>query len=216
MHKYQRTDSAWANACTTPINVHHEGFDPSAGELLPAFARVDLVKDAVTPIDPPATSDALHRPEEFGDSWSDELVEEDRRKIAAYLAPHAHLERFLGWIDFRVGGRSNRFDVNPAQPCGIVFEVPRHSLMTSIEWRTFDDLLIGNFARTIFEGAWTKRGTAALYPDFGPFLCKYGDNGNARSASELRGYFGEYLRRGFFRPELDPELACAVAPYLSS
>jgi len=90
--------------------------------------------------------------------------------------------------------------------------------MTAVEYRVFDDILIGNFARTTLHGDWGgKLGTAALYPDLCPYWTKFGDNGGARTAAELRAYFSDYRDRGFFLPGHGPgggELARSAAPYL--
>ena len=46
--------------------------------------------------------------------------------------------------------------------------------------------MIGNFAK--FE----LINVPSLYPDFNPYVTKYGDNGNARSEEELKKYFDYY------------------------
>ncbi len=201
MHKYQRSDSAWANAYTTKAADFARGFEAENERVWPPFQRVDLARDEVTSIDPPPTSDDVHAPEEFGDDWSEELAPGERDEIAAYLRPIEHLSTFLGRVDFRVGGKSNVIDVAPDRfDRGIVFEVPRSSLMTAVRYRVFDDLLIGNFMRTSLQGEWQHRDHRALYPDFSPFVGKYGDNGGARSAQELGAYFRAYRERGYFGP----------------
>ena len=68
----------------------------------------------------------------------------------------------------------------------LLFETPKNSLMTSIEYDIFDDLLIGNFMKTKIIGA------RSLYPNFTPYVAKYGDNGGARSMNELHQYFDYY------------------------
>jgi hypothetical protein len=75
---------------------------------------------------------------------------------------------------------------------GITFEAPRHSLMLAIEQEIFDDMLIGNFMKTTLHGGHGKR---PLYPDFTPFVAKYGDNGRAKNYQELEAYFAEYRKR---------------------
>lgn len=219
MHKYQRTDSAWANAFITPLEAHAEGFlSSTGGDILPPFAHVDFDKDEVYGLDPAETPDTLFKPEEFGDDWSEPLHDGDLAKIAAYFEPISHLKRFLGFLNFEVGGETHRLDIAPEQPRGYTFAVPRHTLMTCVEWNIFDDILIGNYARCTLHGDWHgKASTAALYPDFGPFVGKYADNGGARSADELRAYFAAYRERGFFRVGGTPagdEDARAFAPYL--
>ena len=218
LHKYQRTDSAWVNDfITTPEEIGN-GFESDTARMLPAYVRYDLARDEATSIDPPPMPDDLHEPEEFGDNWSDELDPADVEKLKAYFAPVTHLQRFLGFLNFRVGGKDNRIDVNRERfDRGITFETPRKSLMDAVEWKIFDDLMIGNFTKTTLHGDWDKQGTAALYPDFNPFVAKYADNGGAYTADELKAYFAEYKRRGFFSfgpSEADLRAKVALAPYL--
>ena len=68
--------------------------------------------------------------------------------------------------------------------------------------------MIANFTKTTRHGDWPERGAGALYPDFNPFVAKYGDNGGAYTPDELKAYFAEYRRRGFFTPP------ASLAPYL--
>ena len=219
MHRYQRTDSAWANACTTPVHAHAEGFpDDGFHRILPAFVAVDLTDGSHRCIDPRPSPDILRAPEEFGDSWSSCLEAEDMDRLRAYFGRFEHLRTFLGYVTFRVGGRDHVVDIAKGQPRGITFAVPRESLLQAVEWNAFDDLLIGNFMRTTLHGDWWGRqGSAALYPHFTPFVTKFGDNGTAYSAAEIRAYFEDYLRRGFteFGPDpADVAMGQAVAPYL--
>ena len=218
-HRYNRTDSQWAEACATPVSAYQGSFSSPDLDLLPPFCRYDFARDEVTAIDPAPRPNVFHAPEEFGDNWSDELEPEDVAKIEAYVRPISHLQTFLGFVNFRVGGKDNHMRIHPDHERGITFETPRASLMTCIEWRIFDDLLIGNFTKTTLHGDWWgKQGTAALYPHFTPFVGKYADNGDARSAEELRAYFAEYQRRGFFSFAEDAagrESREGHAPYLS-
>ena len=75
---------------------------------------------------------------------------------------------------------------------GLTFEVPRGSLATAVNYEIFDDLLIGNFMKVTLHGEW---GPGRLYPDFSPFVAKYGDNGRAHTLKELREYHWSYFRR---------------------
>jgi hypothetical protein len=218
LHRYQRTDSAWVNDHITEPGEFEKGFASDRADCLPAYSRVDLARGETGAIDPPKVAGELHAPEEFGDSWSDELEPADVEKLRAYLAPIAHLRTFLGYVNFRVGGKDNVIDV-ARERCdrGITFETPRASLMQAIEWRVFDDLLIGNFTKTTLHGDWHDKGAGGLYPDFNPFVAKYSDNGGASSPEELRAYFAEYHRRGCFAfgPREDEQRTRrALAPYL--
>ena len=69
---------------------------------------------------------------------------------------------------------------------GITFHVPANSLMTAVRYEMFDDLLIGNFART------TLHNLVSLYdPPFNFLVAKFGDNGRATTELELRRYMQE-------------------------
>ena len=214
LHKYQRADSVWTNDYITTPEEIGKGFASETGRMLPAYSRVDFARGEVSSIDPDPVPVEVKAPEEFGDCWSDELEPGDLEKLREYVLRHSHFQRFLGFVNFRVGGKENVVDVARDRfDRGITFETPRASLMAAVEWRIFDDLLIGNFTKTTLHGDWGgKRGTAALYPDFDPFLTKFGDNGGAYTPDELRAYFAEYLRRGHTR--FEGEAATALAPYL--
>lgn len=218
LHRYQRTDSMWANRYVTHPGEHARGFRSETAEVLPAFVHCDLGKGVVTSLDPPEAPAAEHEPEEFGDRWSDPLGRGDVAKLRDYFRPVSHLSRCLGYLNFRVGGRDHVIDIDrAAYDCGVTFEAPRNSLMTAIEQRTFDDVLIGNFMRTTLHGSWASEGAAALYREFTPFVCKFADNGGARSPDELRAYFAAYRRRGFFqlRGTFNEQIAApAVERYL--
>ena len=204
MHRYQRTDSAWANEYLTGLEEHVKGFDPSRGELLPPFAHVDFARDEVYGLDPAPATEVLLPPEDFDDDWSEPLEADDVERLRSYLGRVEHWRGFLGWIDFRVGGATHRVEIaSEHAQRGLTLEVPRHSLMTAVQWRIFDDVLISNFARCTLHGPWEGSGTSAMYPDFNPFLTKFGDNGGAYSAEQLRTYFRTYLDRGFTRLDGD-------------
>jgi hypothetical protein len=201
MHRYQRADSVWANAYTTSLEDYGVGFASKRCELLPAFVRVDLLQDAVTPLAPPAEPLRALDPREFGDDWEEPLERGDAEAIATYIRSVERVRRKFGFITFRVGGQDTRIELEgPKRERGFTFEVPRASLMTAVRYRVFDDLLIGNFMKV------TLHGGVDLYPDFSPYLAKYADNGGARTRDELSAYFRTYRDRdwlSFLRDQLD-------------
>ena len=218
LHRYQRTDSAWVNAFITEPGEFEKGFASDRANCLPAYMHCDFARGERRPLNPPKVPGTLHPPEEFGDSWSDELEPADVERLRAYLQPIAHLRTFLGYVNFRVGGKDHVIDVARDRfDRGITFETPRASLMEAVKWKVFDDLMIGNFTKTTLHGPWGRAGTLALYPDFIPFVTKFGDNGGAHTRDELVVYFNEYRRRGFFGfPEhaMGQLTKRALTPYL--
>jgi hypothetical protein len=205
MHRYQRTDSAWANECRAEFEDHSRGFESSRCELLPPFVRYDCVRDVWEPIEPPPVEPVLFEPGHFGDDWGEQLDREDADVAAQYFRAIEHLAVHLDFVNLRVGGRDNVIPLRGARAdVGLTFEAPRTSLMKAIRWKVFDDLLIGNFMKTTLHGDWPSTG---LYPDFTPYVTKYADNGAARSDAELQKYFAEYRRRmgafEYLRSELE-------------
>lgn len=196
-HRYQRSDSVWANDLVPELHDYRAGAEDKGAELLPPFVRVDCQTDAVQPLEPARLPLVVRPSEDFGDDWSESLDAEDRRDATAYFQAFAHLQRHFGFIRLRVGGTDTHIDLNRSMgDVGLTFEAPRNSLMFTIRNDIFDDMLIGNYMRT------TLHGGAQLYPHFSPYVAKYGDNGKARSERELRGYFAHYRGRDPIGPML--------------
>jgi hypothetical protein len=110
----------------------------------------------------------------------------------------------IDFVNIRVAGEDNRIELNrKVFRRGVTFEVPRHSLMTAVQYEVFDDLLIGNFMKTTLHGEW---GPGRLYPDFSPYVAKYADNGRAKTLEQLRAYHRAYYERdrlGYLRHKFD-------------
>ena len=193
LHKYQRSDSVWARKYQTNLEDYAIGFDSDNCQLLPAYIQYNCENGEIDEIRPEPTPDTIFDPKEFNDDWSEPLESGEREELTRYFTRVSHLAQVMDFINFRVGGEDNVVElVDKGFKKGIVFEVPRHSLMRAIRYEIFDDLLIGNFMKTRFVGSWPKE---KLYPDFTPYVSKYSDHGLARSPEELRAYFREYRRR---------------------
>jgi hypothetical protein len=193
LHKYQRTDSVWVNQYTASLDDYATGFQSDTSELLPAFIRYHCDDDRYSEIGPAETASDQFDPQYFGDNWTDSLEQDDVPKVTDYFRSISHLEQCLDFITVRAGGKDNVIEFKRRGfNRGITFEAPRHSLMTAIQYKVFDDLLIGNFMKTTLHGKWP---TTRLYPDFTPYVAKYADNGGAKSKLELDEYFSEYRRR---------------------
>lgn len=191
-HQYQRADSIWAQAYTTPLEAYAEGMSDGLGYITP-FSSIDCRDLAVAPGSAVELSPSVRQPEEFGDCWSDELEAADRKTIEDYFLRKERIRDNFGFLTFRVGGRDFSVGLRGPRQRGITFAVPRKSLMTAVEYRIFDDLLIGNFMKS------TLHGLSSLYEEPGNFnfsVAKYGDNGLAETEQELRAYEQIYRRRG--------------------
>ena len=185
MHKYVREDSIKMNKFTTPLKFHYEKFNNKFGEMLPAFVKWDSLKNDYKKINPKENLNESKSPDYYGDKWSDELEEKDKTILKNYFLKFDHLKKKFGFINFLVGKKE--FDIKLSnRKEGIQFQTPRNSLIYSIENKIFDDLLVGNFMKTRLLNI------PSLYPDFTPYVTKYGDNGGAHSEKELKKYFDYY------------------------
>ena len=186
-HRYQREDSIWANRLGVPMENYTAGQQPNMPVVLPAFVQVDAVSGACKEIAPRSLDQVVRKPEEFGDNWADRLTKEEKQLVRSYFLSKEVVRQRFGFLRFRVGGEELIIDLNRSRRNrGITFDVPRQSLVAAVQYRVFDDLLIGNFMKT------TLHGLTSLYPDFAPYVAKYADNGRAESRAELREYFHHY------------------------
>ena len=193
MHRYQRSDSIWANQFGTELEDYSEEFSSRNYEILPAFIRYDCRKEKLVEINPDKLLINNIPPERFNDYWSDELDQVDYAKLKTYFTKVKHLYKFLDYINVRVGGKDNIISLKKKHfNRGLQFEAPRFSLMQAVDNKIFDDLLIGNFMKTTLYGKWPE---TKLYPDFTPYVAKYSDNGNVNTDIELEKYFRTYNLR---------------------
>lgn len=188
-HVYSREDSRWASRYETPLEAHGEQFNPGRGEFIPGYFSYDAGRDRCDPTPLDRAPRAFASPAEFGDDWSECLDREDVAALERYFLRFDHLRRSFEFVNLRVGGRDHAIGLGGPRGRGITFEAPRGSLMTAVRFEIFDDLLIGNFMRATLHG-----GVRSLYPDFAPYVAKYGDNGRAFTEAELSDYFAAYRR----------------------
>lgn len=189
-HRYQREDSVWANERTTPIEMYTAGQAESLPPVLPPFIRVDAITKQYEEIRPKSCAAVVRKPEDFGDHWGDRLEANEKQMLRDYFSSKEMVREKFGFLRFRVGGEETIVDLNKKRrEVGVTFEVPRQSLVSAVQYRVFDDLLIGNFMKT------TLHGVPRLYPNFTPYVAKYADNGGAESKKQLREYFHHYFRR---------------------
>jgi hypothetical protein len=186
-HQYARTDSQWASRYKAPIEAHGNRFNSALGEFIPGYFSYDVQRDAVALTPVVQVARVFRPPEAYGDHWDEALEPGEHHELTAYFRRFEHLREKFAFVNLRVGGKDNIVDLDGPKGCGITFEVPRHSLMIAVRSEIFDDLLIGNFMKTTLHG-----GLRSLYPDFTPYVAKYGDNGRAFTRAELHDYFSAY------------------------
>ncbi len=185
MHKYSRKDSINMNEYATPLKQHYNGFKSTNGEMLPAFIIWDSVKQDYREIRPGLNDEKIKLPEDFGDKWSDDLDKNDILQIEKYFKNFSHIKNKFGFLSFKIGKSVLNLKLSDRKE-GIEFSCPRNSLIFSISNKIFDDLLIGNFMKVKLINV------PSLYPDFTPYVTKYGDNGTVYTKKELNKYFEYY------------------------
>ena len=195
-HTYQRRDSCWANEYRSTIDELYDGFTDTKYKLHKPFARVNCSDDNLENIRPQQLERTPLDPIEFGDDWSQHLDSNDNKKIARYFHAIESLVDHISFINFVVGGKTTTIELSKKRfKRGITFETPRASLINAIENEVFDDLLIGNFTKTILHGDWDL---PSLHPYFTPYVARYSDNGRAKSKKEVAAYFEIYKARAPF------------------
>ena len=94
MHRYQRSDSKWANQYATRLQDYQIGFKSENNEILPAFTRYDCINDEIKEINPRKQLLNNFPPERFNDYWSDELNQNEYIKVKNYFTKVKHLYKF--------------------------------------------------------------------------------------------------------------------------
>ena len=195
-HQYQRTDSIWAQEYTTPIEAYKIGISDDINYIEP-FCTIDCNNLSIDNYKPESLLIEPKQPEIFGDNYSDQLDTSDFIKIKEYFSRKEKINKYFNFINFRIGGKDNFISMNKNSNRGITFSLPRNSLMVSIEYKIFDDLLIGNFMKT------TLHNCESLYEGDGNFnfnVAKYGDNGLAETNQEIERYLKIYKERAELPP----------------
>ena len=184
-HKYSRNDSINMNKFCTPLDEHYEKFNNKFGEMLPAFIKWNSNNETYQKINPNKNESNMLDSSQFGDNWSDDLDKSDKDEIKKYFYQFDQIKKKFGFLSFKVGNSELNLKFSNKKQ-GILFETPRNSFIYSIKNNIFDDLLIGNFMKVRLINV------PSLYPDFTPYVTKYGDNGLSKSKKELKKYFEYY------------------------
>jgi hypothetical protein len=185
-HQYQRTDTIWAQEHTVPIDLYKNGIDKSHN-FIDAFAFINCENDEIKKIEPKKLKIQLKKPEFFGDNWSDRLDKKEFEEVRNYFLEKKRLQKILGFIKIKVGGEINTIVLNNNFRNGVTFELPRNSLLTSVRYRIFDDLLIANFMRTTLHNM-----PSLKYKNFSHVISKWSDNGGVNTEEEINKYINHY------------------------
>jgi hypothetical protein len=216
-HIYIRSDSIWANPYRVTIADIRQHWHRPRIRVVEPFVTVDLDTGAIARNHPAQTSDETQITSQTADDdWSETLSRDEWQKVETFMRKFRLVRRYVDFVTFTVGGESHQVDLNPPdkRPAGkrrgIEFIVPRHSLMETVTWGYFDDLLIGNFMKT-------RLINTQLYPRFTPLVAKIGGNAKVFTRSEYYRFLGRYLRRnpiGTLSTQLSIEVDQVCLPWL--
>ena len=194
-HQYQRRDSFWANQYITPLEDHYKGFDSQNKNLLllAPFQKIILKDGNIKAFNINPKPIIIEEPipeSKFGDDWEKKLSKKEADICKEYFNSIETLKKNYSTISIVVGKDKNIMLNNGSGKANLIFEVPRNSLMKAIRQEIFDDLLIGNFMKTILI-----KGNSLYSPDFTFATAKYADNGRVKTNEQLKDYFAYYNKR---------------------
>lgn len=192
-HLYVRPDSVWANPYRITWEDIRRHWQNPQTRLIEPFVTVNLTDGSVTPNHPTHQPDLSAIAQTTGeDDWNEKLTEEEWTALEGFVRRFELLRRRLDFIRFTVGGEARTFQIGGGKRAekdrrGIHFIAPRNSLMQTVEYGYFDDLLIGNFMKTELINT-------ALYPHFSPIVAKLGGNAKVLTPRDLWKFRAHYFR----------------------
>lgn len=193
-HVYMREDSQWANPYRITWADMQRHWSRPEVRLIEPYVTVDLETGAITKNHPAQTAEIPPHIGTGEDDWSSTLDEDEWRRVEAFMRKFEIIKDKIDFIGFTVGGEKRRILLDPKTDPeskrlrGINFFVPKQSLMQTVEYGYFDDLLIGNFMKTQLVN--TK-----LYPDFSKQVAKLGGNAKVFTKADYRTFAQRYYRR---------------------
>lgn len=191
-HIYVRADSIWANPYRIGWADIQRHWSRPEIQLIEAFVTYDLAARTYARNHPDQTSDESQITAQTGDDdWSQRLDEAEWTRVEAFFRRFEMVWDYMDFIAVTVGGETRRFERKTrmrASPQGLNLFVPRHSLMETVQWGYFDDLLIGNFMKVNLTNT-------SLYPRFSPIVAKFGGNAKVFTWAQYRRFLWRYFRR---------------------
>ena len=188
-HQYQREDSIWAQEYTTEFENYSKDIDINHNYIDP-FTLLDCSNGSFSAINPKKLIVSPKKPELFGDVWSDELTKSEYNEVENYFLTKERLNKIIGFINIRVGGKENTVYLNKEIRNGVSFELPRNSLLKAIRLKIFDDLLIGNFMKTTLHNL-----PNLYYKNLKYVIANWSDNGGVDTEEELHKYITSYKEK---------------------
>jgi len=184
LHRYQRTDSVWAQEHTVRLDEYGRG--PGS---FPAFIRYCCGTDRFEELAPCPASPAVHEPEDFGDHWGDELDKDDAQVASRYSGRSSTsatptTSSTPSWRQ----GQPDRSEPAPGtRPDVRSAAALAHGRDTGRRLR--------RSAHRQLHAHDAARLDAGSVPALHPYVAKYADNGGARAKREVKSYMEEYRRR---------------------
>jgi len=192
-HIYVRADSVWANPYRIGWSDMRRYWSRPEVHLIEPFVTVDLTSGEFVRNHPAQVSDTSQITAATGDdNWASCLTTAEWDRVVAFVQKFQLIKWHIDFVEFQVGGETRRIPISrcghAANARGIVFHVPKESLMTTVEYGYLDDLLIGNFMRVRLVN--TK-----LYPRFTPLVAKVGGNAKVYTTGQYYRFLWRYFRR---------------------
>jgi hypothetical protein len=196
-HVYTRPDSAWANDYRITWPDMQKLWTSQSVRLVGPYSVVDLSSGGVSPADSPAEAAPQTRVAATNgdDDWDASLSKEEWTDVEKFARQFETLRRWQDFVAFTVGGETRQFLIRSSargKPqgdlIGVNFHVPRASLLDTVKYGYFDDLLIGNFMKAqLFN--------MELYPHFSPLVAKLGGNAKVFTGAQLLRFRAHFLRQ---------------------
>lgn len=213
-HIYVRLDSIWANPHRIGWADMQRYWSRTEVKLIEPFVTVDLATGAYSQNHSRHVSDETQiTATTADDDWASTLTVPEWNRVAAFMHKFQLIRRYVDFVKFTVGGEVRHIPLNRRgnnkNARGIVFHVPKKSLLSTIEYGYFDDLLIGNFMKVRLVN--TK-----LYPHFTPLMAKIGGNAKVYTRGQYYRFLVHYFRRnpiGMLKYQAQIEWDQAILPW---
>jgi hypothetical protein len=192
-HIYVRADSVWANPHRIGWADMRRFWSRPEVNLIEPFVTIDLTSGKHIRNHPAQVSDVSPISAATGDdNWESRLTETEWGRVTAFVQKFRLIRRYIDFVEFLVGGETRRIPIShrgrAPNARGIVFHVPRESLMTTVEYGYLDDLLIGNFMKV-------RLVNTRLYPRFTPLVAKVGGNAKVYTTGQYYRFLWRYFQR---------------------